>query len=218
MKKITTLKYACISFFTCLFVPVPFTCLFVAVSEKFFRVFISYWYAAKRANQPFRNKHWFSNSTFVTSGSWCRTWGRSQTRNITEWHTLKSFHFLHLHLYFSSSLAHLHIRCRLSHHPFPYSSISWGCFTRVPAISLAGPEMSITGLWWSPCCIMHRSVPLGKKWPTAKERWMEGWIMDGEMEERTTNAIYVSPNWRVALAHTPDALGRVTPRLSDFWG
>lgn len=121
-------------------------------------------------------------------------------------------------LYFSSSLAHLHIRCRLSHHPFPYSSISWGCFTRVPAISLAWPEMSITGLWWSPCCIMHRSVPLGKKWPTAKERWMEGWIMDGEMEERTTNAIYVSPNWRVALAHTPDAQGRVTPRLSDFWG
>lgn len=65
--KITMLKYVCISSFACLFVPVP-TCLSLCL--KGFSVFLfPIGYAAKRANQPFRNKHWFSNSTFVTSGS-----------------------------------------------------------------------------------------------------------------------------------------------------
>lgn len=34
-----------------------------------------------------------------------------------------------------------------SHHLFPHPSVSWGCFTGVPAMSWAGLGMSITGLW-----------------------------------------------------------------------
>lgn len=50
-------------------------------------------------------------------------------------------------LCFSHSHANLHMHGTLSsHHPFPHSSVSWGCFTSVPAMSLAGLGMSITGL------------------------------------------------------------------------
>lgn len=50
-------------------------------------------------------------------------------------------------LCFSHSTSHLHIQCTLSsHHLFPRPSVSWGCFTGVPAMSLARLGMSITGL------------------------------------------------------------------------
>lgn len=54
--------------------------------------------------------------------------------------------------------------------------------------------------------------------PGTMDGGMEGWIMDGEMEERNTVAICVSPNWRLALAHTSEAQGQVTKGDSASWG
>lgn len=54
--------------------------------------------------------------------------------------------------------------------------------------------------------------------PGTMDGGMEGLIMDGEMEERNTTAICVSPNWRLALAHTSETQGQVTLGDSEPWG
>lgn len=55
----------------------------------------------------------------------------------------------------------------------------------------------------------------GEKMAYSQQGWMEGWIMDAEMEERNTIAICVTPNWRLALTYSSEIQGQVT--LGDSW-
>lgn len=125
----------------------------------------------------------------------------------------RSLYILMSSTHFASlTLIYTH-RTLCSHHLFPRSSVSWGCFTGVPAMSLAWLWMSITGLWYGPCCIMHESVPLGKKWPTARnDRWRDGGMNYGWRDggARRCCKSVSHPNWRLSLTHTSEAAGQVT--------
>lgn len=105
--------------------------------------------------------------------------------------------------------------------------------THTPLSSSFSLSLSLMGpFYWCPSTGLSRVVdvitigpllhyawkcPTGGKMAYSQQRWIEGWIMDGEMEQQDTIAICFLLNWRFALSHTSEAQGQVTRCECELW-
>lgn len=88
-----------------------------------------------------------------------------------------------------------------------------GLFSSVLAMGLAGHGCQLQDYDRGPCALfidMSHWAKMAYSW----DRCMDGWIMDGETEERNATAIRVSPNWRFVPMHTSEAWAK-SPSLSE---
>lgn len=88
-----------------------------------------------------------------------------------------------------------------------------GLFTSVLAMSLAGHGCQLQDYDRGPSALfieMSHWAKMAYSW----DRCMDGWIMDGEMEERNATPNRVSLNWRCVPMHTSEAWAK-SPSMSE---
>lgn len=88
-----------------------------------------------------------------------------------------------------------------------------GLFSSVLVMGLAGHGCQLQNYDRGPSTLfieMSHWAKMAYSW----DRCMDGWIMDGETEERNATAIRVSPNWRFVPMHTSEAWAK-SPSLSE---